>query len=378
MRASVPFVVVPFAVLLAGCAQEAPVFAPPPPPEVTVAKPVQRTVPVTLDATGSTRSAKTVEIRPRVQGFLHERHVDGGQQVEAGALLFTIDPRPFEIRVRQREAELAAAKAQAKLAEVTLDRTTQAVERNAAPKIQLDRASAEQIDANARVELAEATLAAAKLDLEFTRVTAPMSGRLGVRIADPGDLVGENSLLTTLVDDRTVYATYTIDERQLVLLRKLLGERPKGQNGEPELEVRMGVGDERDYGHVGRFHHTDNAVDPTTGTIVVEAIFDNADGRLLPGLFVRTRCVLREELTWTVPEIAIANDPQGRYVLVVGADGKVERRPVVIGGLLGGHRSILEGLTGTEAIVVNGLQRARPGTVVVPKEAAPSATGTGR
>jgi len=278
-----------FLLAAAGCKPKEGVFAPPPPPDVTVASPVVATVSDTLEYTGRVRGIETVEVRARVKGFLLTRNVDGGRRVKAGELLFTIDPRPFVAAVKQAEAELETMKANLRLAEVTLDRVELVVAQRAGAKQELDKAEADKSAAEAQVQLAEAKLATAQLDLDYTQVKSPIDGRVGVITVDPGMLVGaiDPTLLATVINDSKVYATYEMDERTIMDLRTRYDNKRPGEDGRPNLKVRLGLVNETGFPHEGEFSRGDNTIDPETGTVKIEAVFDNADGTILPGAFVR-------------------------------------------------------------------------------------------
>lgn len=355
-----------FAGTVAGCRRPANAYIPPPPPEVAVARPERKTVPVTLDMTGTTRGVETVEVRARVRGFVQAKHVEDGQAVKAGDLLFTIDPREFDAAVQEAQAEVAAGRANLRLAEVNLARVRQSIEQRAASETELDRATAERDAAEAQVSLALARLARANLDLEFTSVRAPIDGRLGMRTVEVGQLVGagEATLLGTIVNDTQVYATYHLEERRLLELYHGHESRRPGEDGRPNLVVLLGMADEEGYPHEGRFHKASNTVDPGTGTVAIEAIFDNPKRAILPGLFVRIRVLYGEEQALLVPDTAVLADQRGRYVLVVNDENVVERRDVTVGGVVDRRRAVKSGLDTDAWIVVNGLQRARPGAPV--------------
>jgi RND family efflux transporter MFP subunit len=358
----------------AACKPKPAAFAPPPPPEVEVARPTVQTVPDTMEFTGTTRAKETVEIRARVRGFIETKHVREGQRVKAGELLYTIDPRPFEAVVRQGEAEVAAAEAALQLAETTLERTRETVARNAAAKIELDRAQAERDSADARLKLAKARLDAAKLDLEWTKVKSPIEGRLGISPIEVGQLVGatEPTLLGHVVNDSQVYATYFIGERDVLNLRRANQNRRPGEDGRKLVPVRMALANDTDFSHQGVFAWADNAVNPETGTIKIEAIFDNPDGTILPGLFVRVQAVYDDKQAMTVPDVAVQRDQMGAFLLVVGKDNKVERRNVTPGPTFSRARIIENAPDGSASlsaedwVIVNGIQRARPGAEVKP------------
>lgn len=361
-------------VACAGCAKKENAYVAPPPPEVTVANPVVRTVPDTVEFTGRTRGGLVVEVRARVKGFIDQKHIEGGQRVKKGDLLYTIDQRTFAAAVRQADAEVANAKASLELAKVTLSRVSEAVRGNAVSKQDVDKAAAERDMATAQVELAEANLTTAKLDLEFTEVRAPMDGRLGIDTLDVGQLVGANAatLLATLINDTIMYVDFTIDERQLIEMRRAQEGRRPGEDGRKELPIFLGTANDEGYPYEGRYNRSDNTVDPTTGTLKVEAAFDNAKGELLPGLFVRVRATTNEREAVVAPDAAVLQDQGGRYVLAVNAENVVVKKYVRVGPVAERMRRIDQGLTAQDRIVVNGLQRARPGAKVDPKPAPPA------
>ena len=382
-RSIVWMVVTSLALASAACKPKPAAFAPPPPPEVEVAHPSVQTVPDTMEFTGTTRAKETVEIRARVRGFVETKHVREGQRVKAGEVLYTIDPRPFQAVVRQGEAEVAAADAALKLAETTLDRTRETVARNAAAKIELDRAQAERDSADARLALAKARLDTAKLDLEWTQVKSPIDGRLGISPIEVGQLVGanESTLLAHVVNDSQVYATYFISERDVLNLRKANQNRRPGEDGRKLLPVRMALANDTGFPHQGIFAWADSGVNPETGTIKIEAVFDNPDGTILPGLFVRIQAIYDDKQAVTVPDVAVQRDQMGAFVMVVGKENKVERRNVTTGPIVNRSRIIEPGpdgapsLTSEEWVIVNGIQRARPGAGVKPMPQAAAKPG---
>lgn len=352
-----------------GCERQQAAFVPPPPPEVTVESPTRQRVADALEFTGTTRGFETVEIRARVRGFLEKRHVQDGKRVQQGDLLFTIDPRTFEAAVQQARAELATRESELKLAIVTLERTSAAAATNAVSKQEVDRAAAQRDGAIAQVDLAKARLRAAELDLEFTNVRSPITGRIGFIRVEEGELVGasEPTLLATVINDSKVYATYDMDERVILELRRGNQNKRPGEDGRAELVVRMAMANEEGWPHVGRFERADNTVNSATGTLRVESIFDNPDGVIVPGTFVRVRPEFGEKDVLTVPDVAVMADQRGRYVLVVagaGAEGTVERRDVTVGEVVERRRVIMSGLTEADRVITNGVQRARPGGTV--------------
>ncbi|MDX2148590.1 MAG: efflux RND transporter periplasmic adaptor subunit [Planctomycetota bacterium] len=359
---------------LGGCERETAGYTPPPPPQVTVANPTERTVPVTLDFTGTTRGVESVEVRARVRGFIASKEITEGQRVKKGDLLFVIDPRPFEAIVRQNQAQVESRRAALRLAEVLLTRTAEAVSRSAAAQTELDRVTAERDSARAQLELAEAQLVQSELDLEFTQVRSPIDGRIGITKIDAGQLVGaaEPTLLATVINDSVVLATYYMSEREVLDQRRINNNRRPGEDGRPNIPVLMALANDADYVHEGTFAWADNRVDPMQGTVKVEASFDNSSGVIVPGLFVRLRSIVGEQRAIIVPDVAVQRDANGPYVLVVGADNKVQRRNVITGDVVDRGRMIMAGPGGDygislqDRVIINGLQRARPGATVDP------------
>jgi RND family efflux transporter MFP subunit len=351
---------------VAGCKKQENAYVPPPPPEVTVANPVTETIKDALEFTGTTRGLETVEVRARVRGFIEKRHVGGGQRVKAGDLIYTIDAREFAAQVKAAEADVEVKQAQLRLAEVTLNRVTEARSTGAISQIEVDRAAAERDAARAQVELSKAMVVQKKLDLEFTQVKSPINGRLGIVDLDPGALVGagEATLLATVINDEKVYADYTIDEQTIIGLRKRFEYKRPGEDGRGALVVNLGMAGDEGFPYVGAFSKSDNAIDPQTGTIRIESIFDNPRGEILPGSFVRLQAVFGEKQAMLVPDVAVQSDQRGRFVLVVGKEDKVEPVYVQVGDVVNRRRVIESGLASDAKVIVNGLQRARPGAVV--------------
>lgn len=363
------------ALSLLACKRPAPQFAPPPPPEVTVASPTVREVERTLEFSGRTRGFEEVEVRARVKGFLAKKLTDGGNKVKAGDLLFVIDPREYQAAVDQSLARVASANAQLKLAELTLARAQEAMREQAATQLEVDQKQAMRDSAKADVALAQAQLDKAKLDLEFTEVRAPIDGRLSMVAVDAGQLVGagEATLLATVINDSKIYARFEIDERTVLRLRREHANRRPGEDGNADLPLRLQLDGERGFPHAGMFQQGDNTVEVTTGTFAVDGLFPNADQEIIPGLFVRVQAVFGTEESMLVPDVAVLSDQLGKHVLVAAADGTVERRAVEIGRSLDGQREIRGGVSREDRVIVNGIQRARIGGKVNAKAADASA-----
>lgn len=401
---------------LFGCGQSN-TYVEPPPPEVTVTTPITRAVTEYLEFSGMTQPMETVEIRARVKGFLKERHFDEGGIVKQGQLLLVIDEESFQIqldaaRARLTEAEAAleqatvskareVAKAQTKLSESQLhlarqeeQRITSLFERNIATASEIQQAVATRQAREADVEAAkarweqekagyDATILAhraavesakiavrnAGLDLGYCRMTAPISGRISRVNVDPGNLVGDGdaSVLATIVRLDPIYAYATISEADVMKTPALRG-LGSTSSAKSEVPVELGLGGQSGFPTAGRLDYADPSLDSQTGTLRTRGVFPNAEGLLLPGMFVRMRIPVEENpKALLVPERALGSDQSGNYLLLVGADGKVEYRPVRTSVSLGSMRVVEGSLAETDQVIVEGLLRARPGSKVTPK-----------
>jgi RND family efflux transporter MFP subunit len=349
-----------FAVLaLAGCsaAARAPTA---PPPAVTVTKVDFAPLRQWDDFTGRLEAVDTVELRPRVSGEIVATPFADGARVRKGQLLFQIDPRPFQAEVDRLAAEVQRARARAQLAEADNGRSERLLAQNAIAKEEAERLDSEARSAQADLGAAEASLRAAQLNLSFTRVVSPIDGRVSKAMITRGNLVTPADLLTTVVSDTPIYATFNTDEQ--TYLKYAAAQRSDG------APVYMGLMTEQGFPHVGKLHFLDNAVDAHSGTISGRAVFDNADGTFTPGLFARIRLVSRDVRPVALaPEQALGTDLGKRFVLVLGAGNKVEYRPVTLGRAVGEYHVVLSGLRPGDRIVVSGLQKVKPGDVVSPQ-----------
>ena len=363
-----------FGAVLAGCAGDE--QAPFTPPEVTVARPIEKPVTLFAEFTGTTEAMESVDVLARVEGFLEQVHFEDSADVEQGALLFEIEPDQFEARVKQGAAEMEAAQAELLFAESELKRMQQLVDRGVITQSELEIKTAHRDKAKAAVALSRAALDEAELNLSYTNVHAPIAGRVSRKLVDMGNLVGSNGnvLLTTIVQLDPIYAYFNISERVLVdTQRRNQQQNPEGIE-ERTIEAYMAIGNEKDFSYHGEIDFIDNRVNPDTGTIQVRARFANSKKLLQPGMFVRVRIPLQVHDAVVIEERALGTDLGGKFVLVVGEKNIVEHRPVQIGPLDGGMRVIEEGLSPGELYVVNGLLRARPGMPVTPQmQEAPAA-----
>lgn len=344
-----------------------------PPPEVTVSNPIQRDVTTYLEYSGSTAAFESVDIRPRVSGYVETISFAPRARVKAGSVLFVIDPGPYRAKVEQAEAALDAAKAGYRIREIELDKYTRLGSKEVISELKLAEARAACDMARAEVERAKANLESAKLDLEFTQVKSPINGRVSRNLVDRGNLVGanESTVLANVVNDDPIYVYFNMSEIDLLTLtRKELKKNGEAEPQSRATPVTMGLADERGYPHNGTLDYTDTRVDAATGTIQVRALFPNADGLLFPGMFTRVRVPVETRSTVLIPDSAVLTDQGGKYVLVVNEANICEIRRVRPGRLVKDLRAIEDGLTQKEKVIVSGVQRARPGAPVSPTFAA--------
>ena len=348
----------------AGCNREQPILAPTPAPAVTISQPIEREISDEAEFTGHTDAIKLVEVRARVNGFIDKVAFEDGQIVKEGDLLFQIDPRPFDAEVARDEASLAVAKARAKRAAADLLRAEKLISGKTITQEEYDQTIADAAESSASVKVAEASLTSSKLNREFSTVTAPIGGRMGRAMITKGNLVSSSAanatLLTTIVPVDPIYAYFDVDEPTLLHHARRAPDRSR-----PMIPVEMQLADEVGFPHQGQIDFVDNQVDPATGTIRVRGVFPNADGTVLPGMFARVRIrSAQKRPALVVADRAVGFDQGRNYLLLVGADGKAEYREVTTGALADGLRVIEKGLSPGEWVIVNGLQRARPGAAV--------------
>jgi RND family efflux transporter MFP subunit len=354
------FAVLAAAAVLAACtAQAKQETAAPPPAAVTITDVAFKDLRQWDDFTGRLEAVDTVDIRPRVSGYIDGARFVEGARVRKGQVLFQIDPRPYQAEANRAAAEVDRAQAQLNLAVVNRERGRRLIEQNALAQSEFDRLSAEEKAAQANLGAANAAYQTAKLNLEWTRVVSPIDGRVSKAVITRGNLVTPSNLLTTVVSDTPIYATFNADEQ--TFLKYASAERGKAS------PVYLGLMTEDGYPHVGKLQFIDNAMDARSGTINGRAIFDNADGRFTPGLFARIRMVSDTSQTVALaPDRAVATDLGKRYVVVVSANNKAEYRPVEIGPLAGNLRIIRSGLKPGDRVIVGGLQKVKPGDTVNP------------
>jgi len=333
---------------------------PPPAMPVSVAPAVQRAVTDLETFSGRLEAAEFVELRPRVGGTIEKVHFTDGASVAAGALLFTIDPRPFEAEVARAESQLVAAKSRAELAQTELTRAQKLLESRAVSRQEFDQLSAGARTSEADIKAAEAALRVARLNLAYTAVRAPIAGRLSRANVTAGNLVNEQVVLTTIAATNRVHAYFDGSEQTFLRVRAAGNAKPV---------VRMGLANESGYPHQGTLDFVDNRLNPQTGAIRLRASFDNRDGRFVPGLAARLTMTTSAPYQATlVPERAIGTDQNRKTVVVVGADGQPQFRVVQLGPLQDGMRVVLgDTVKPGENVVVEGLQRIMPGVPVQPQ-----------
>ena len=345
---------------LYGCSkgQEAPAQGAPP---VTVAAPLSQQVVDWDEFTGRFEAPRSVDVRARVGGYIQSVHFKDGDFVRQGQLLFTLDPRPAQAALASARAQLAQGQAQLTLARTELTRAEGLLASQAVSQAEVDAKRGAVQSAEAAVAAANAAIRARQLDVEFTRVTAPISGRVSDRRVDPGNLIGGGSsagdVLTTIVSSSPIY--FVFDGSEALALKYQRDAR----NGSAPIRIRLQ--DETSYDRTGTLDFTDNAIDASSGTIRLRAVVQNADGFLKPGMFGHAQLAgSGGYAAMLVPDSAVVTDGPRKVVYVVAKDGTVGAKPVQLGPLANGLRVVRTGLTPDDRVIINGLQRARPGQKV--------------
>jgi multidrug efflux system membrane fusion protein len=355
--------------LLSACGESnshaAPTAAPPPP--VSVAAALERKIVESEEFSGRIEAIEQVDVRARVTGYIQSVNFRHGAEVRKGDVLFVIDPRPFQAEVARAEATLANTRAQLDLSRSEVARAEALLAEQATSKREYDDAASKVRQLEAQSRSVQAALDIARLNLSYTRVTAPISGRVGKPEITAGNLVqgeGPNSpVLTNIVSYSPIYASFEADESVYLVYAK------RARNGSAPLPVHIGLADEEGFPRQGALQFVDNRIDTRSGTVRMRAVVDNKDGKLTPGLYARVKL---SNGTQTRPAVlvsdrAIGTDQSKRFVLVVGEDKKAQYRGVKLGRVIDGLRIVEDGLKPGELVVVNGLQRVRPGSPVTPQ-----------
>jgi RND family efflux transporter MFP subunit len=353
--------------ILPGCGEK-PKPQPPPPPKVTVVQPVHRRVTDHLELTGNTQAIYTVQLVARVAGYLEQVLFQDGQVVKKGQPLFVIQRNTYEDNLRQAEASIAQFRAQLGYAESQFVRYSDLIRDDAAAKADVDNWRYQRDTAQANLRSAEAQRDLAKLNLDYTLVTAPFDGRMDRRQVDPGNLVGAgaNTVLAQINQVHPIYVYFNIADLDLARLLKSTGGIP-GPSDARKWPVRVGLPGEDGYPRQGNLDFAAISLTTTTGSLLMRGILPNPDGRVLPGLYARVRVPLEERATFLIPEVAIGHDQQGDYVFVVNDKNVVERRGVKTGPAVESLRAVDDGLTGKEWVIVAGLLKVGPGRQVTPE-----------
>ena len=362
-----------FALALAGCDQKAQSQAAPPPP-VTVAQPVRRTVTDWDEFTGRFEAIQEIQVRARVGGFVNSVEFKDGAIVRVGDLLYIIDPRPFEAVVLQAEGQLADARAKGELAKRDLERALKLVQTSAVSEQAVDQRRQALQAARAAETQAEGALKAAQLNVEFTHVVAPITGRVSRHLVTPGNLVqgseGGATLLTSIVSLDPIYIYFDVDEATYLKNNKLWFEGKRPSSRDTANPVQVTLTGETKPSHRGTMDFLDNRLDVSTGTLRSRAIIPNHDLSILPGQFGRVQLIGSSPYeALLLPDTAIATDQSRKIVFVVKDDDTVEARAVELGPLDEGLRVVRTGLKPDDRVIIDGIQRARVGAKVAPKKA---------
>jgi RND family efflux transporter MFP subunit len=358
---------------VAGCAQK-PSEAPAPAPlAVTVSHPVERDVTDYADFTARTEAVDSVQVRAHVWGYLDKVNFKEGALVEKGDVLFELDPRPYQALLNQAKAKVAQDEAQLTYDEAEYQRNVNLVRTGAVSRSDLDKSAAARGVDRANIDADKAAVVSRQLDLDYTKVVAPVSGRVSRYVVTVGNLIqsgdqGGGTLLTTIVSVDPMYAYFDVDEYTVLRVRRLIREGKARSARDSEIPVWLCLASDEDFPYKGTINFVDNQVNPKTGTLRLRGVFPNKDGVLSPGYFARVRVPIGfAHPALLVCDRAIDSDQGQKIVYVVNDKNEVVSRPVRLGALHDGLREITDGLKRGERVIVNGLQQVRPGITVAPK-----------
>jgi len=348
-----------------------PAAAPPPAMPVSVATVLERPVTEWDEFSGRLEAIERVDVRSRVSGYIESVQFAPGSVVAKGATLFVIDPKPFAAEVARAEATVTAAQSRLALTTSELARAQRLLEDHAIAQREFEERQNAHRDAQASLQAAQAALDIARLNLGYTRISAPITGRVGRAEVTVGNLVAAGAggtALTSIVSLSPIYATFEADEQTFLKYTANAATHP-AERGATRVPIHMGLANEPGHPRQGRIEFVDNKLDPQSGTIRVRAVFDNRDGLLTPGLFARPKVGgAGERPAILIDDRAVGTDQSKKFVFVVGADKRVAYREVTLGPVIDGLRVVREGLKPGESIVVNGVQRVRPGMPVAPTQ----------
>ncbi len=358
------------AALAAGCRAQAPAAGA---AKAPVSRPLSREVVDWDEYTGRIQAVQSVEIRARVSGYLESVHFSDGQMVAQGDLLFVIDPRPYRAALDGARADLARQQSKLEFTRNEAQRAERLLARNAISREEYESRTTELRDSEASVQAGRAAVESARLNVEFTEIRSPLSGRISHHLVDVGNLVNggtaQSSLLTTIVSLDPIHCYFEADERSYLKYTEMArsGERPSSRDVPNPVVLQLA--DEKGFPHRGHMDFVDNQLDPSTGTIRGRGVFPNSDLKLLPGLFARVRLLGSGRYhALLLPDAAIGTDQSERFVLVLNAENVVERRPVKVGRLIEGFRVMQEGVGASDSVIVSGVQGIHVGQKLEPEE----------
>ncbi|HIC2873392.1 TPA: efflux RND transporter periplasmic adaptor subunit [Enterobacter kobei] len=365
--------------LLVGCDNSVAKNAAPPAPAVNAADVVVKSISQWDSFNGRIEAVESVQLRPRVSGYIDKVNFTDGQEVKKGEVLFTIDDRTYRAALEQAQATLERAKTQASLARSEANRTDKLINTNLVSREEWEQRRAAAIQAQADIRAAQAAVDAAQLNLDFTKVTAPIDGRASRALITSGNLVtaGDSaSVLTTLVSQKTVYVYFDVDESTYLHYQNLARSGQGASSNHTALPVEIGLAGEEGYPHQGKVDFLDNQLAPSTGTIRMRALLDNAQRQFTPGLFARVRLPGSAEFQATlIDDKAVLTDQDRKYVYIVDKEGKAQRRDITPGRLADGLRIVQQGLKPGDKVIVDGLQKVfMPGMPVNAKTVAMTAS----
>jgi RND family efflux transporter MFP subunit len=355
-------------VALSACEQNS--FVPPPPPKVEVGLPVQQAVTRFLEATGNTAPIKTVDLVARVQGVLQSIDYQDGTLVKEGTKLFTIEPETYKLKLEQAQAAEAGAQASLRQAEADFKRQSDLVSRQAVSQATLDQSTSSRDNAQANLQQAQVNTKIAAVNSGYTNVVAPFDGIVSAHLVSVGELVGVASptQLATIVQLDPIYVNFNVNEQDVLRIRAEARRRGMTASDLTQLPIEVGLQTESGYPHQGKLDYAAPTINQSTGTLAVRGVLPNAERVLLPGYYVRVRVPLdQQQGALLVPDVALASDQAGRYVLVVNGENVVEQRKVQTGPIEGDLRVIESGLKADDRVVIAGLLRAIPGQKVDPQ-----------
>src|SRR6202790_1852369 len=369
------------ALILVGCGKSGGGPQAPPPPQVSVASVLEQRVKDWDEFTGRLQAVETVEIRPRVSGYIDKVAFTEGSQVKGGDLLFVIDPRPYQAEYDRAAADVKRYKTALELARIELVRVQRLKESGAVSEEELDERKSTVAQAEANMAGAEAAREAASLNLNFTQVTSPIAGRVSRAEVTRGNLVtgGSNggTLLSSVVSMDPMYLYFDADEQSYLRYAKMARSGVGPSSNDAQNPVQVGLANEEGFPHPGAVDFVDNQLNPQTGTIRARAVLQNKNGQFTPGLFARVQLLVSGEYSAIlIEDRAVNTDQNQKYVLLLGANNQIEYRKVKLGRVIEGLRIVREGLKPGDVIVVNGAQRAHPGVTVTPQRVTMGAAGT--